>query len=157
MIARRFSLSILAVLTLAALFLFAAAKAQVSTTRSSFIVVPVLGLAIILAVVAAVVAVVIGISLEHGPTGTTPAQGAVPGQAPSQVNTHTYGWTILSFLVSLLWFKINNNPVFPLGFLGGLFIAFWFHDIDRALGKPSLLQLSVVLAIIGMVLGLIIR
>jgi hypothetical protein len=64
---------------------------------------------------------------------------------------------IMAFLVSFLWFKINNNPVFPLGFIGALIIAFWSADIDKALGKEPLLNYSIILAIIGMVIGLIMR
>lgn len=53
----------------------------------------------------------------------------------AQINTHSVGWMIMSFLVSLLWLKVNNTPLFPLGFIGGLVIAFWSADVDRAFGK----------------------
>jgi len=75
----------------------------------------------------------------------------------ARINTHSLGWTILSFLISFLWFKINNVPVFPLGFVGGLVVAYWSSDIDRALGKQSLMGTSVMLSILGMFIGFIIR
>ena len=80
-----------------------------------------------------------------------------PGQLQSQINTHSLGWLTLSFLVSFLWFKIGNHPVFPLGFVGGLAIGFWSSEIDRALAKPSFLGHSITLSIVGMVLGLFIN
>jgi hypothetical protein len=73
------------------------------------------------------------------------------------INTHSSGWMIMSFLVSFLWFKIDNNPIFPLGFIGALIIAFWSADIDKALRKEPLLNYSIILAIIGMIIGFIVR
>jgi hypothetical protein len=70
------------------------------------------------------------------------------------VNTHSLGWAVMSFLVSFLWFKINNVPLFPLGFFGGLIIAFWSYDTDKALRKESYLWLSIPLSAFGMVIGL---
>jgi len=64
---------------------------------------------------------------------------------------------LVSFLVSFLWFKINNNPIFPLGFVGGLVITFWSSDIDKAVGKKPLTWLSVAISIFGMFLGFLIR
>jgi hypothetical protein len=63
----------------------------------------------------------------------------------------------MSFLVSFLWFKINNSPVFPLGFVGGLVITFWSSDLDKALGKEPLTWLSVVMSVFGTFLGFLIR
>lgn len=79
----------------------------------------------------------------------------VPLSTP--INTHSAGWMIMSFLISLLWFKIDNNPLFPLGFVGGLIIAFWSADVDRAFGKKPLLPFSVLLSLIGVVVGFIVR
>jgi hypothetical protein len=59
----------------------------------------------------------------------------------------------MSFLVSFLWFKISNVPIFPLGFVGGLIITFWSSDIDRTLGKKPLAWLSVAMSVFGMFLG----
>jgi hypothetical protein len=73
-----------------------------------------------------------------------------------QVNTHSIGWVLMSFLVSFLWFNINNHPIFPLGFIGGLVITFWSSDIDKALGKEPLTWLSVAISIIGMFLGFLV-
>jgi predicted nucleic acid-binding Zn ribbon protein len=73
-----------------------------------------------------------------------------------QVNTHSFGWVLMSFLVSFLWFKINNSAIFPLGFVGGLIITFWASDIDKALGKEPFTWLSVALCVLGMILGLFI-
>jgi predicted nucleic acid-binding Zn ribbon protein len=75
----------------------------------------------------------------------------------TSINTHSYGWMIMAFLVSFLWFKINNNPIFPLGLIGALIIAFWSADIDKALGKEPLINYSIILAIIGMIIGFIVR
>jgi hypothetical protein len=83
--------------------------------------------------------------------------GAKLDQALQQVNTHSYGWVIMSFLVSFLWFRIDSMPIFPLGFVGGLVITFFSSDTDRALGKKPLTWLSVVISIFGMFLGFLIR
>jgi cellobiose-specific phosphotransferase system component IIC len=86
-----------------------------------------------------------------------PFCGAKLDQPLQQVNTHSYGWVLMSFLVSFLWFKINNTPTFPIGFVGGLVITFWSSDIDKALGKEPLTWLSVVISLFGMFLGFLIR
>jgi len=52
----------------------------------------------------------------------------------------------MSFLISFLWFKINNVPIFPLGFIGALIIAYWSADIDKTLGKETLLKHSIILS-----------
>jgi cellobiose-specific phosphotransferase system component IIC len=85
-----------------------------------------------------------------------PFCGAKLDQPLQQVNTHSYGWALMSFLVSLLWFKISNVPIFPLGFVGGLIITFWSSDIDKALGKKPLAWLSVAMSVFGMFLGFLI-
>jgi len=74
-----------------------------------------------------------------------------------EVNTHSYGWLMMSFLVSFLWFRINNVPVFPLGFAAALAITFWSSDIDKSLGKKPLTWLAILLSLISMVLGFLIR
>jgi hypothetical protein len=74
-----------------------------------------------------------------------------------QINTHSYGWAILAFLVSFLWFKVDNAPVFPLGFIGGLIISRWSWDIDHAAGKQSIIRSAIALSVLGMILGLIIN
>ena len=84
-----------------------------------------------------------------------PPQGPIPKYL--KINTHSYGWIIMAFLVSFLWFKINGAPIFPLGFIGGLVISYWSMDIDRAVGKPSYMAASVVFSFVGMFLGLIIH
>jgi hypothetical protein len=72
-------------------------------------------------------------------------------------NTHSYGWVLMSFLVSFLWFKMSDTPVFPVGFVGGLVITFWSSDIDKAVGKEPLTWLSVAISMFGMILGFLIR
>jgi hypothetical protein len=52
---------------------------------------------------------------------------------------------------------MNNAPIFPLGFVGGLVMTFWSSDIDKSLGKQPLTWLAVVLSVIGMFLGFLIR
>lgn len=59
----------------------------------------------------------------------------------------------MSFLVSFLWFNMNNTHVFPLGFVGGLVITFWSSDIDKAVGKEPLTWLSLEMSVFGMFLG----
>lgn len=86
-----------------------------------------------------------------------PFCGTSQTQYLKTINTHSLGWTILSFLISFLWFKVNNVPVFPLGFIGGLVVAYWSSDIDRALGKESLMSISVILSVLGMFMGFVIR
>jgi hypothetical protein len=81
-------------------------------------------------------------------------------QPHRKVNTHTFGWMVLAFLVSFLWFKIGNQPRFPLGFVGSLVIIYWSTNIDKALGKKSIGLTSVTMAFIGMLgmlLGYLIR
>ena len=63
----------------------------------------------------------------------------------------------MAFLVSFLWFKINNRPLFPLGFVGGLVITAWSWHIDRQVGKQSLAPVGIALSFVGMILGAIIR
>lgn len=74
-----------------------------------------------------------------------------------KINTHTYGWIIMAFLVSLLWFKINSNLVFPLGFVGGLVISGFSWDIDKQVGKQSSAYLGIIFSFLGMVIGAIIH
>ncbi len=63
---------------------------------------------------------------------------------------------IIAFLISFLWFRINGLPLFPVGFLAGLVIAYWSHDINRGLGRDSLITPTVIIAVVGMIIGLII-
>jgi uncharacterized membrane protein len=81
----------------------------------------------------------------------------LPRPQALRINTHSYGWAILSFLLSFLWFKINNNPLFPLGFIGALVITYWSYDIDKSLGKQTVAIVAFALSVIGMILGLTIR
>jgi hypothetical protein len=80
----------------------------------------------------------------------------VPLVTQSKIQTFDYAWIIISFLISLLWFRYNSVPVFPLGLVGGVVISFMIHRIDRALGKSSYLKLSIPLSIIACFLGLLI-
>ena len=75
----------------------------------------------------------------------------------SKINTHAYGWMALSFVFSLLWFKVNNVHVFPLGFIGGLIVAYWSYDIDKSLGKKTHMGYSIIVSIVGMIIGAITR
>jgi hypothetical protein len=90
------------------------------------------------------------------PQSTPPPTYSPVAPAP-RINTHSYGWAILAFLVSFLWFKVGNAPVFPLGFIGGLIISRWSWEIDRAAGKQSMIRSAIALSVLGMILGLIIR
>jgi hypothetical protein len=83
-----------------------------------------------------------------------PTQNVMP--APN-INTHTYAWIIMAFLVSFLWFKINSMPLFPLGFIGGLAITGFSWHIDRQVGKQSLAPIGIFLSFVGMVIGAITR
>jgi hypothetical protein len=94
-----------------------------------------------------------GVALAQ-PQIQSPTQAAVP--AP-RINTHTFGWIIIAFLLSLLWFKINNMPVFPLGFVGGLVITGFSWHIDKQVGNQSLAPIGLVLSFVGMIIGALIR
>ena len=83
-----------------------------------------------------------------------PTQAFVPAR---RINTHTFGWIIMAFLVSFLWFKIGITPIFPLGFVGGLVITAFSWDIDKQVGKSSMAPVGLALSFIGMVIGAIIR
>jgi prepilin signal peptidase PulO-like enzyme (type II secretory pathway) len=72
-------------------------------------------------------------------------------------NTHSAGFVVIAVLLSLLWFKVNNVPVFPLGLVGGILLAYWSHDVDTRLGKQSLLAPAVVLCLVATVIGLFLR
>lgn len=63
----------------------------------------------------------------------------------------------MAFLLSFLWFKINNAPLFPLGFIGGLVITVFSWHIDKQVGKQSIALIGVALSFVGMILGAIIR
>ena len=63
----------------------------------------------------------------------------------------------MALLVSLLWFKLNGRPVFPLGFVGGLVITGFSWHIDKQVGKQSLSYLGFAFSFVGMILGAIIH
>ncbi len=60
------------------------------------------------------------------------AGGARECESPKP-DTHPLGFTLLTFLLSLLWLKIQGQPVFPLGFLIAVAVAFWHKSIEDAL------------------------
>jgi hypothetical protein len=68
-------------------------------------------------------------------------------------NTHTAGFIIVAFLISLLWFRLNGMPLFPVGLAGSLAVAWWSQDIDRHFGKPSQLPVAVILSLLGAAIG----
>jgi hypothetical protein len=72
-------------------------------------------------------------------------------------NTHSIGFSIIAVLLALLWFKLNNVPVFPLGLVGGILLAYWSHDIDTRLGKQSLLAATLVLCVVTTFIGFFLR
>jgi|WetSurMetagenome_2_1015567.scaffolds.fasta_scaffold497650_1 hypothetical protein len=74
-----------------------------------------------------------------------------------KINTHTWGLTIMAFLISMLWFTFNGKPVFPLGLIGGLIIIAFSRHIDMQVGKQSIAVLGVILSIIGMIIGAVIN
>ena len=63
----------------------------------------------------------------------------------------------MAFLVSFLWFKIGNTPLFPLGFIGSLVITAFSWHIDKQVGKPSIAPVGLAFSFIGMIIGAIIR
>lgn len=88
---------------------------------------------------------------DYGQTGPS-QEGRVP--TPLQkINTYDFAWVLLSFLISMLWFRINQTPVFPIGFIGGLAIAYMIYKIDSELGKESYLNPSILLSIFGCAIG----
>ncbi len=76
-----------------------------------------------------------------------------PQPSPRIVTTHTVGFTVIAFLISFLWFRINGVPLLPVGLLGGLVVAWWSQDIDRQFGKPSQFALAVALSVVGAFIG----
>jgi hypothetical protein len=63
----------------------------------------------------------------------------------------------MAFLVSFLWFKIGNTPLFPLGFIGSLVITAFSWHIDKQVGKQSIAPIGLAFSFIGMIIGAIIR
>ena len=85
-----------------------------------------------------------------------PTQAFVPAR---RINTHTFGWIILAFLVSFSWFKIGITPIFPLGFfvwrLG--YNCFLHGILTSRFGEWSMAPVGLALSFVGMVIGAIIR
>ncbi len=73
------------------------------------------------------------------------------------INTHSIGFMILSFFLSLLWFRINNVPVFPIGAIAAVIVASWVRDIELSLGRKPLFTETIILVAVGTLLGFIIR
>lgn len=71
------------------------------------------------------------------------------------MDSHSAGFAVVAVLISLLWFRINGTPIFPLGLLGGLALAYWSHDIDTRLGKSSLFLVTALLCGLATFVGLI--
>ena len=74
-----------------------------------------------------------------------------------RVNTHPFGFTLLVFFISMLWFRVNGQPVFPLGYIIALLVAKWHSDIEEAIyGKSRFVEMAVV-GIAGMLIGFLLR
>ena len=72
----------------------------------------------------------------------------------SNVNTHPLGFTILVFILAMLWLRVNGRPVFPLGFILALTVAYWHADIERGIyGRSRFLEM-VITAVVGMIIGM---
>jgi len=72
-----------------------------------------------------------------------------------RVNTPPLGFTILVFILSMLWFRVNGQPVFPIGYILGLFVARWHSDIEEAVyGRSRFIEMALVGAV-GMLVGFI--
>jgi hypothetical protein len=72
-------------------------------------------------------------------------------------DTHPLGFTFLTFLLSLLWLRIQGQPVFPLGFLIAVTVAFWHKSIEEAIYGRNHLTAMVLVSIFGAILGFLIR
>ena len=64
---------------------------------------------------------------------------------------------MIAIVVSLLWFRVNNVPILPVGLIMGVLLAYWSHDIDVRLGRRSLLTPVVVLCLLATTIGFLIH
>ena len=80
------------------------------------------------------------------------AQGPWPA-----FDTHGAGFSVVAVLISLLWFRINGVPIFPLGLVGGLVLAYWSHDINTKVGRESLFVVTAILCVLATIVGLLLR
>ena len=80
------------------------------------------------------------------------AQGPWPA-----FDTHAAGFSVVAVLISLLWFRINGVPIFPLGFVGGLVLAYWSHDINTKVGRESLFVVTAILCVLATIVGPLLR
>jgi len=79
-----------------------------------------------------------------------------PGPLPP-LDTYAAGFSVIAVLISLLWFRINGVPIFPLGLAGGLALAYWSHDIDTKVGRVSLFVVTAILCVLATIVGLLLR
>src|SRR5438876_6146089 len=79
-----------------------------------------------------------------------------PGPLPP-LDTHGAGFSVIAVLISLLWFRINGVPIFPLGLAGGLALAYWSHDINTKVGRELLFVVTAILCVLATVVGLLLR
>ena len=92
-------------------------------------------------------------------------RGAQQGAAGSHVSPdcsklgearlHPLGFTLVGFLISMLWFTINKMPIVPVGYVIALLMAFWLKDLEDAiLGRNYLLMRAVIYSV-GTIIGLL--
>ncbi len=79
-----------------------------------------------------------------------------PGPLPP-LDTHGAGFSVIAVLLSLLWFRINGVPIFPLGLAGGLVLAYWSHDINTKVGRESLFVVTAILCVLATIVGVFLR
>ena len=72
-------------------------------------------------------------------------------------DTYPLGFTFLTFYLSLFWLRIQGQPVFPLGFLVAVTVAFWHKSIEEAIYGWNHLTPMVLVSIFGAILGFLLR
>src|SRR5207245_6605713 len=80
------------------------------------------------------------------------AQGPWPA-----FDTHAAGFSVVAVLISLLWFRINGVSIFPLGFVGGLVLAYWSHDINTKFWREALFRVRAILCVLAPRGGILLR
>lgn len=115
--------------------------------------VPIAFLGLLLALVAAAMTVLaVNQRPEHSREETQREKEGYPSP-----DTHPLGFTPLAFFLSMLWFRVNGVPVFPLGLLLALLLASWHRDIERALHGRDHFSVMLAFSLIGTLIGLLLH
>ncbi len=77
----------------------------------------------------------------------------VEGESCPCPNTHPFGFAVLAFVFSLMWLRVNAEPVFPLGFVFALALAVMHSDIEERLYGYNHFVWMLIVSIIGSIIG----